>query len=106
MTVTSVVSGPVLDEVVKRVTEWYATTRLKLIEALEDPQAYGQRKLTQLEQLQRFANLQPQDWDSLIANLYDRYRGLPDTESRVNQDLANYIARMVRLQSYAEVPNE
>lgn len=98
----SLISGDELQSVVDNAVKWYTKTRLDLIEAFEESTPYGQQKLTEIEQVMNFDQLQAQDWTQMLAQLYDRYRGLPDMEDRVNKDLAGYVARMFGLRSKLE----
>ena len=98
----SLISGPELEKIVNSAALWYANIRLGLIQALEEDHPYGTHKLSQTEQLINFEQMGPNEMSQMIAQLYDRYRGLPDAQERVNRDLAAYIARMLRLRYYAE----
>lgn len=93
------IGGPELDAIVREAKEWYVNTRQELIKALEEPRPYNSKELTPIEQLIRFDEMQsdPQLWSQFILSLYDRYRGLPDVERRVNADLTRYISSMFRL---------
>ena len=97
----SILSGPELEDVVKQAVLWYAQARIDLIQKMEEDRPYGKKKLTQMEQMIQFESMQPQGWTTIMASLYDRYRGLPDVDKRVNDDLAAYVARMFTLRQQA-----
>jgi len=56
---------------------------------------YGAVDLAPEEQAERFLEMAPEDYKMLVANLNEKYRGLPDAYERVNQDLANFLADMI-----------
>lgn len=88
-------SGPELDEVRDAAIKWYYTMRQFLIEKLESGHPFGAVHLTPAEQFQNFIQMAPEDWSALIAQLTNRYRGLPNTQELVNADLANYTRKML-----------
>lgn len=87
-------SGPQLDKAVKLTQQWYAETRQRLIKALEEHHPYGTVEVSPTEQYQSYLEMTPEDWDALIAQLQNRYRGLPNVRELVDKDLARYVARM------------
>jgi hypothetical protein len=91
------VTGPELNKLREELIEWYSLTRQKLIEALEEDTPYGSRKLTPDEQLERYLNMTDQDWQALQVRLEERFRGLPDANDRVKQDLQNFNNRMQQM---------
>lgn len=92
--------GPQLDKTVDRVVAMYAQRRQRLIAALEEGgYPYGGRKLTASEQISRFIEMVPEDYQSLVIKLNDKYRGLPNAYDLVNKDLAAFISRMITLMS-------
>lgn len=90
-------SGPRLNNIVKDLSLWAAQTRQTYIEALSQGGPYGSQKLTPQEQVMRFIQSTPQDYEGMIAKLNEKYRGLPDAQNKVNTDLAQYIRRMITL---------
>lgn len=91
------ITGPQLESISKALKDWYITRRLELIDVLTSDEPYGKVHLSPVEQYTRFLEMQPEDWVALIADLSNRYRGLPDSQERVNQDLYRYVAQMTAL---------
>ena len=90
-------SGVKLEELVDLASEWYAQTRLKLIEEMSHGKPYGTILLSPAEQLERFMEMQPEDWEAMLIQLQETYRGLPDGDARAEKDLQNYLAKMTKL---------
>lgn len=90
-----VISGPELDRLKKDAMDWYYDMRQRLIEDLERGYPYGAVKLSPAEQYQNYIQMQPEDWTGLIAQLTNRYRGLPDQDRLVNNDLSSYVRKML-----------
>ena len=93
----AILSGPELDKLVERLKVWYAKTRLELIELLSTPYPYGSVRLTPDEQVERFQLMTEDDWAAMQAGFANKYRGLPDQEQRVEQDMQNYQNYIARL---------
>ncbi len=89
-----IITGPTLDELAKELTAWYIETRELLIQALEEGYPYGSAPLTPREQVERFMDMTPEDWQDLTAKLIDRHRGKPDAEALARKDLEEYTQRM------------
>lgn len=96
-----VLSGEQLENVREQATQWYVEMRQKLIKALEQGTPYGAVQLTPEEQYMQFVGMQPEDWSALIAQLTNRYRGLPNQRQLVNADLAAYTRKMMEYRSKA-----
>lgn len=96
MTLTDV-SGPTLQKKVDKLKLWYAERRQFLMNRLSMEYPYGTVKLSPADQLVRFQEVQPQDFEALIAKLNDKYRGLPNATTLVNTDLANWVAHSMGL---------
>lgn len=90
-------SGPRLNGLVKDLSIWAANQRQLYINAISQGGPYGTTKLTLDEQIQRFVQSTPQDYEAMIVKLNEKYRGLPNAQDLVNKDMANYIRRMVVL---------
>ena len=75
--------------------------RQRLIKALEQGTPYGAVNLTPEEQYMEFVSMQPEDWNALIAQLTNRYRGLPNARQLVNADLAAYTRKMMEYRGKA-----
>lgn len=93
----TVLSGPKLDKMAKELSEWYITTRTRLIEALEEGYPYGSVLLDPRGQLEDFLNKTPEDWEKMFAGLALRYRGQPDADQRIQSDVMAYLERMSRI---------
>lgn len=91
------VSGPYLNKLVEDLSTWAAQERQVYIKALTQGGPYGSQKLSPDEQIQRFVQSKPQDYEAMIVKLNEKYRGLPNAQDLVNKDLANYFRRMVVL---------
>lgn len=90
-------SGPRLNGIVKDLSTWAAQQRQVYINALSQGGPYGTQKLTPAEQIERFIQATPQDYEGMVVKLNEKYRGLPDAQNKVNTDLAQYIRRMITL---------
>lgn len=90
-------SGPSLQEKADKLRDWYISYRQTLIGQLEQEYPYGSVRLTPADQLVRFTEVQPEDFEALIARLNDKYRGLPNATTLVNQDLAKWVAHSMGL---------
>lgn len=90
-------NGAHLQELARRYREWLPEYRQRLMAEVEKGGVYGTRQLTPDEQLQRFIEMQPQDYQVLIMRLQQRYAGLQDADDRVNRDISKYISSMVTL---------
>lgn len=88
------VSGDFLNQMKTDLTEWYFKTRNEMIEFLSQGTPYGARRITPDEQLDRFMQMTPQDYEALLVRLQNRYRGLPNSETLVSDALSKYLARM------------
>ena len=87
-------SGPFFDGIVEELTEWYLETKEFLIEMLTKDYPYGSVELTPEEQLENFLTMREDDWIALKERLALRYRGRPDAEERVQNDLADFLVYM------------
>lgn len=90
-------SGPKLNKFTRDLAKWAAQRRQFYINALSQGGPYGTTKLTPQEQIQRFVQSTPQDYEAMIVKLNEKYRGLPNAQDLVNKDMANYIRRMIVL---------
>jgi hypothetical protein len=90
-------TGPKLEEMKKRLIEWWLTNRRMLIDRLEEGFPYGSIQLSTEEQIQKFVSMTPQDWNDLIGRLMTRYRGEPNQGQLVRADLEKYQKRMTSL---------
>ncbi len=87
-----------LEKIKNDVIEWYFKSRDMLIKDMEaDGFPYGSVKLTPMEQLIHYRGLTAEDWQVMVEQLYDRYRGLPDASSKVAEQLDRYKGRMETL---------
>ena len=83
---------------VREVSQWYAETRLWLIERLEeDGYPYGMTPKPETQQLIEFLNMTPQDYADLFAQFKERYRGLPDAYNRAVADMESYRQDMAKI---------
>lgn len=89
-------SGPILDKLKEELTEWYATRRQQLIAAMEEDHPYGTIKISVDEQYQNFMDSTPDDLASMVAQLRNKYRGLPNASQLVSRDMATYFRSMMR----------
>ncbi len=89
-----IITGPTLDELAKELTAWYINTRELLIQALEEGYPYGSSPLSPREQVERFMDMTPEDWQALTAKLIDRHRGKPDAEALARKDLEEFTTKM------------
>lgn len=96
-----VLSGQQLEQIRELSTQWYVQTRQKLIKALEMGTPYGAVHLSPEEQYMNFVGMQPEDWSALIAQLNNRYRGLPNQRELVNSDLTAYTRKMLEYRGKA-----
>lgn len=92
-----IIGGPDLNKLRDELVEWYVGLRQRMIGVLEEPLPYGSRKLTPDEQLDRFLGMTDEDWEMVQARLQERFRGLPDADSRVARELRNFSSRMQQL---------
>jgi len=91
------IDGPELDKIKKELVEWYLNTRAWLIEALElGGYPYGSRQLSPSEQIERFLQMTPEEWDYMESRLMERYRGRPNQRELVEADLKDYSRRMTQ----------
>lgn len=90
-------TGPRLNALRKRVEDWYVNERQKLIKVLETGVPYNARQLTTQEQVQKFVQMTPDQYEAMILQLTEKYRGLPNATTLVNRDLAQFVARMTTL---------
>lgn len=91
-------SGKSSTQFVKDLQDWAAERRQFYIKAFsQGGTPYGTTKLSVDEQVSRFIQATQNDYAGIIESLNQRYMGLPDAQNRVNQDLANYIRRMLTL---------
>lgn len=87
-----------LEALVKEATEWYAETRLWLIEQLEsDGYPYGTTPKPEHQQLLEFLNMKPADWAAMFQQFKERYRGLPDAYPRAVADIDAFRQDMEKL---------
>lgn len=71
--------------------QWYAETRLWLIEQLEaDGYPYGTVPKDEGQQLLEFLNMTPADWQQLFSQFKERYRGMPDAYPRAIKDIESF----------------
>lgn len=91
------VNGPSLDKLKERLVKRYANTRLMLIQRMQEDYPYGAERIPPAQQYANFLAMQPEDYESLIYTLNDKYRGLPDSVNRVNTDLAAFMSHMLGL---------
>jgi len=91
------IDGPELDKIKKELVEWYLNTRAWLIEAMESGgYPYGNRQLSPSEQIERFLQMTPEEWDYMESRLMERYRGRPNQRELVEADLKDYSRRMTQ----------
>ena len=93
----AIITGPKLDEAKRQLTDWYLRTRESLIKAMEEGYPYGSRELSPQEQLQKFVEMGPEDWQFLRTRLTERHRGQPNQRELVEDNIRKYIAHMMRL---------
>jgi len=93
----AIISGPELDKLKDELVEWYTATKQYLIDVLSEEYPYGSTPLTTDEQVQQYLSMTPEDWQMLIGKLEDRFRGMPDAQQKVQQQLDNYIRSMDRM---------
>ncbi len=92
-----IITGPTLDELATELTAWYIETRELLIQALEEGYPYGSAPLSPREQVERFMDMTPEDWQDLTAKLIDRHRGKPDAEALARKDLEEFTDKMNKM---------
>jgi len=90
-------SGPELDKMREDLIVWYTTTKQYLIDVLTERYPYGSTPLTTDEQVQQYLSMTPEDWQMLIGKLEERFRGMPDAQEKVQQQLNNYIKSMDKM---------
>lgn len=93
----SPISGPYLEGLVEEVSQWYMEMVEFLVAALTEDHPYGSVSLTSEEQLTNFLAMKQEDWESLGAKLALRYRGHPDADERVQNELADFLTYMTAL---------
>ena len=99
------ISGPYFDSIVKEVKEWYFETKERLIKALTEDYPYGSVKLTPEQQLENFRAMSQQDWEALSAKLSLRYKGRPNEDALVQEELTSFMTQMAGLQARMGGPN-
>jgi hypothetical protein len=92
-----VMSGPELNAMVERLRKRYLDTKEVLIKALTKNGPYGSVKLTPEEQLENFLSMSTQDLEELSNRLALRYRGRPDANEKVQQELEAFFTYMAGL---------
>lgn len=100
------ITGEMLNQMRRDLTEWYFTTRHDMIEFLSQGTPYGARKISPDEQIDRFMQMTPQDYEALLVRLQNRYRGLPNSEVLVSEALSKYLARMFGLMATRDIIGE
>ena len=93
-----------IEDIVKEAADWYAETRLWLLEHLEaDGYPYGSTIKPESQQLLEFLNMTPADWAALFNQFKERYRGLPDAYGRAVSDIDSYRNAMEKLQQKIQI---
>lgn len=93
-----IIAGPELDEIQQELVDWYLDTEKWLIKALEEGgYPYGSVGLTPAQQLQKFAEMTPEEWRYMEGKLMERHRGQPNQRELVEADLKDYTSRMLRM---------
>lgn len=93
-----ILSGPRLKKLSTRLREQYLSDRIKLIDAYgQGGYPYGGHRLNREEQLMRAKEMSVEDFEALITNLNNKYRGQPNAYDLVNKDIAQYFNKMIGL---------
>ena len=90
-------TGPQMDKMRKELVDWWLSTRQRLIAAMEEGYPYRSTKMTTDEQIDTFVNMQDTDWITLVDRLKARFKGEPNQEELIRNELQRYQERMYKL---------
>ena len=92
------IDGERLDKIAVNLHTWFVLKKKWLIDQLEaGGYPFGNVPLSEREQLTRFINMTPTDWQDLYRGLQLRHRGQPNAQELVMTDINSFRTEMESL---------
>jgi|SRR3990172_3839450 len=85
-------TGEKMEQMKKDLIEWYTSTRTRLIALMEESSPVGTIQLSPSEQVERFLNMTPEDWQQELYRIGVRYKGLPNEEELIRTDVQDFLS--------------